>query len=375
MAAGSSSRSKTEEKRAPGRRPKALGPKKNPKKSVSIKNPRKSVSIKNQIRSVERFLSKDLPNDVRQAQEEKLKGLQQLQDNHIRSELDHKIHLNDKRIRFFERRKIERMIKQLEKQCSSSDQASEEGTLDQLSKLREDLNYIRFFPKNERYVSLLVGGDNPKIVEKRNQLRAQIKANLVEATSNGEDLKETSENDASDVNEDDFFLDDCSSDEGDCDPADNNARESTSTAVKEKSVRFTDSRNQEVPARVLSLPPQPLPSRRNYNETAVASRSSKAFIRKNDASSKSLKLVNEVKGQHSNFSSSSEVYKPRRKRRPKKKKQVPINLSSLAMALEIQWLPDKPCYHCPGHSLLSLLSQNPTNAATFVLPRRRLAMT
>ncbi|XP_042447954.1 rRNA-processing protein efg1-like [Zingiber officinale] len=322
MAAGSSSRSKTEEKRAPGRRPKALGPKKNPKKSVSIKNPRKSVSIKNQIRSVERFLSKDLPNDVRQAQEEKLKGLQQLQDNHIRSELDHKIHLNDKRIRFFERRKIERMIKQLEKQCSSSDQASEEGTLDQLSKLREDLNYIRFFPKNERYVSLLVGGDNPKIVEKRNQLRAQIKANLVEATSNGEDLKETSENDASDVNEDDFFLDDCSSDEGDCDPADNNARESTSTAVKEKSVRFTDSRNQEVPARVLSLPPQPLPSRRNYNETAVASRSSKAFIRKNDASSKSLKLVNEVKGQHSNFSSSSEVYKPRRKRRPKKKKQA-----------------------------------------------------
>ncbi|XP_074568707.1 uncharacterized protein LOC141825221 [Curcuma longa] len=314
MAAGSFSRSKTEEKRAPGRRPKALGPQKNPKKSVSIKN---------QIRSVERFLRKDLPNDVRQAQEEKLKELQQLHDNQIRSALDHKIHLKDKRIRFFERRKIERMIKRLEKQCSSSDQASEEGTLDQLSKLREDLNYVRFFPKNERYVSLLVGGDNPKIVEKRNQLRDQIKANLVEAASNGEDLKETSENDALDVTEDDFFLDNLSSDEGDCDPADNNARESTSTAsVKEKSVRFTDSRNQEVPAPVLSLPPQLLPSRRNYEETDVASRSSKAFIRRNDASSKTLKLVNEVKGQHSNLSSSLEVHKPRRKRRPKKKKQA-----------------------------------------------------
>lgn len=37
-------------------------------------------------------------------------------------------------------------------------------------------------------------------------------------------LAEINENDALDVNEDDFFLDECSSDEGDYDPADNNAR-------------------------------------------------------------------------------------------------------------------------------------------------------
>ncbi|WOL05560.1 hypothetical protein Cni_G14289 [Canna indica] len=47
-----------------------------------------------------------------------------------------------------------------------------------------------FFPKNERYVFLFVGGDNANIVDKRNKLRAMIKANLIEDAANGKDLED-----------------------------------------------------------------------------------------------------------------------------------------------------------------------------------------
>lgn len=54
---------------------------------------------------------------------------------------------------------------------------------------RSCLIELQFFPKTEKYVSLFTGGDGSDIVDSRNKLRKQIKANLVAAAAGGKDLE------------------------------------------------------------------------------------------------------------------------------------------------------------------------------------------
>lgn len=56
---------------------------------------------------------------------------------------------------------------------------------------RSCLIELQFFPKTEKYVSLFTGGDDSDIVDRRNKLRKQIKANLVAAAASGKDLEGT----------------------------------------------------------------------------------------------------------------------------------------------------------------------------------------
>ncbi|KAI8001233.1 Ubiquitin-like modifier-activating enzyme atg7 [Camellia lanceoleosa] len=74
-------------------------------------------------------------------------------------------------------------------QRASSGQSKEAEIAEQLSKLKEDLEYVRFFPKTEKYVSLFMGGDDTDIVDRRNRLRKQIKANIIAAAASGKDLE------------------------------------------------------------------------------------------------------------------------------------------------------------------------------------------
>lgn len=53
------------------------------------------------------------------------------------------------------------------------------------------LFYMQFFPKTEKYVSLFSGGDDSDMVDRRNGLRKQIKANLIAAAASGKDLEGT----------------------------------------------------------------------------------------------------------------------------------------------------------------------------------------
>ncbi|KAF7068252.1 hypothetical protein CFC21_074029 [Triticum aestivum] len=170
----------------------------------------KTVTLKNQIRSTERLLRKDLPNDMRVAQEKKLEELKRQQEKQTQEAMQRTIQLRDRKIKFFERRKIERMIRRLDKQQRlNADEAS-----NKLATLREDLEYVRFFPKKEKYFPLFTGGNTPDVVEKRNAWRKQIKENLIAAAANGKDLEETaSDDDTLDVSEDDFFMSGSSSDE------------------------------------------------------------------------------------------------------------------------------------------------------------------
>ncbi|XP_039043979.1 rRNA-processing protein EFG1-like isoform X2 [Hibiscus syriacus] len=314
---------------------------------VDKKSKPKAVSLKNQIRSIERMLRKDLPPEVREAQENKLEGLKRQQEIHTRLAVERKIFLRNRKIKFFERRKIERRIRRLEKlQRTSSGQTQDTEIANQLSKLKEDLEYVRFFPKTEKYVSLFMGCDDSEVVDRRNRLRTQIKANVVAAAASGKDMEETgSEDDGLLDLSDDFFLKGSSSDEVDADDewTDKSTRyvldieQASSASGKAASGMSSDERNQrQVSARALMPPPRPnsfsnlvraksrfgsSSSRNSSMQRAEMSTSSNTSNRRSGSSFKAGGSSNSKTGNSSNLSSNSDARKPRRKRRPKKRKQ------------------------------------------------------
>ncbi|KAF1880203.1 hypothetical protein Lal_00022332 [Lupinus albus] len=309
-------------------------------KGLAAKKPKSkpSVSLKNQIRSAERMLlRKNLPPEVREAQEQKLEELQKQHEIHTRLAVERKIFLRDKKIKFFERRKIERRIRRLEKQYrTSSAQAQASEVADQLSSLQKDLQYVMYFPKTEKYVPLFIGGDDSEIVDKRNGLRKQIDNRLVAAAASGKDLEETgSEDDGHlDLSEDDFFVGGSSSDEADADDewTDKSTREQASSASgKAVSGMSSDEKNQRLISARALLPP-PYPSKNNLSRFGSSSGQNSSIKRSeistssNTSNSKSSSDFRVRRasglgtGHGSSLSSNSDAHKPRRKRRPKKKK-------------------------------------------------------
>lgn len=335
MAHGGYGKRRVAEGNRVGRRSKGPGVDKKPKP--------KSVTLKNQIRSIERMLRKDLPSEVREAQEKKLQAIKKQQEDITRLAVERKVFLRDRKIKFFERRKIERGLRRLEKlQRTSSYQAQDAQIAEQLSKLKEDLEYVRFFPKTEKYISLFTGSDDSDMVDRRNKLRKQIKANLVAAAASGKDLEETGSEDDGllEGSEDEFFL---SSDDADADDewTDKSTREQASSASgKAASGMSNDEKNQrQVSARASMPPPRPstnsLPTSLNTHTRFASSSRTNSSTRRaemstssNTANSRSSssfvgggRSSNSKTGPSSNISSSSDARKPRRKRRPKKKKQ------------------------------------------------------
>ncbi|KAL9685524.1 hypothetical protein QQ045_022975 [Rhodiola kirilowii] len=338
MAHGGYSKRRAADRNPPSRRTKPLSAGKKP---LSVGKKPKSVSLKNQIRSAERMLRKDLPPEVREAQLKKLEDLKKQQELHTRLAVERKIFMRDRKIKFFERRKIERSIRRLEKQQRISS-GQEADIAEQLAKLKEDLEYVRFFPKSEKYVSLFTGGDDTNMVDTRNQLRKQIKANIVAAAASGKDLEETGSEDDGLVDlSDDFFSHGSSSDEADADDewTDKSAREQASGASNKATTSSMSSDDKYQAAAYIPMrPPRPLvnsfkkPYHGQFNGGASSSKnasfgrseistSSNTSTSRSDSRFQSRASSNSVVGPSSNLSSNSDAHKPRRKRRPKKKKQ------------------------------------------------------
>uniref|UniRef100_A0A1J3J5D7 rRNA-processing protein EFG1 n=1 Tax=Noccaea caerulescens TaxID=107243 RepID=A0A1J3J5D7_NOCCA len=338
-------------------------------KALRVEKKPKIVSLKNQMRSVERFLRKDLPPEVKESLKQKLEDLKKQQDDHTRLAVERKIFLRNRKIKFFERRKIERSIRRLEKlHRTSSAHLGDADIAEQLSKLKEDLEYVRFFPKNEKYVSLFTGAEDSEVIEKRSKMRKQIKANIIVAAASGKELEETGSEDDGllDLSDDDFFDKGSSSDEADADDelTDKGTKEAASSASGKAATSgvSSDERNQnQNSARALMPPPQarfgtnsrksfssvqrnemPSSSRNTSNRRSESSynarpaaatnrrseslydaRPAAAANRRSESSYDArAAAATSYSSQSSNLSSNSDAHKPKRKRRPKKKKQV-----------------------------------------------------
>ncbi|XP_074316549.1 uncharacterized protein LOC141652843 [Silene latifolia] len=244
----------------------------------------KAASLKNQIRSTQRLLQRDLPAELREAQEKKLDELkkQQLEQNRLAEE--RKIFLRDRKIKFFERRKIERRIRRMEKQQRVSlNEEEEKKIMEELVQLKNDLEYVRFFPKAEKYVPLFCG-DDQELVDNRNRLRLQIKANIIAAAASGKDLEETgSEDDGpTDLTDDDFFVSGSSSDEADADDelTDLSAREQSSSAPAKAVAMYQMPKDgmiqKQTSARSLMPPPRPQKSSSQRFDCSTSRNTSKS---------------------------------------------------------------------------------------------------
>ncbi|EMG46564.1 hypothetical protein G210_3196 [Candida maltosa Xu316] len=119
-----------------------------------------SAKIKKKIRDIERLLKKNskLPADKRVEYDRALKGLKvELQNSQVQNKakvLAKKYHM----VRFFERKKAVRKLKNLRKEF---EEISKAGVRKDIKKARKqlkhgelDLAYVVMFPKTEKYISL-----------------------------------------------------------------------------------------------------------------------------------------------------------------------------------------------------------------------------
>jgi hypothetical protein len=167
----------------------------------------KKPSVKNLIRSLKRLLSKpDLPEDLRAAKQAHLDRLEQKSTHStiVRKELT--IASRYHKIKFFERRKIERRIKQAErklaalrngqtvitsKKTDSGDDESDgeaepltvESAEQQLQKWQRDLDYVTLYPKGLKYVALFPKSESAEAQAHSDSQRASIRELIATAKS------------------------------------------------------------------------------------------------------------------------------------------------------------------------------------------------
>jgi len=177
----------------------------------------KKHSVKNQIRSIERLLKREnIPPKLREEKQKELEKLAVAGRDNKRIEREKRLSTKYHKVKFFERVKLTRRIEQLEKSAAGTLSNAER---DELTSLKEDLEYVTNFPRGEKYVSVLVKeGDTEHATKERARLRKLVKANLAaaaalgDANEGGADVAAGADDPKSDE-EDDFFLDDDADDD------------------------------------------------------------------------------------------------------------------------------------------------------------------
>lgn len=120
----------------------------------------------------------------RSSLEKKLQELQEEAEERRRRSRTKKIDARYKRIKFYERKKLERRRKRIERERTERPRDAE--LLQRMNQVLEDLRYVRHFPSGEKYVSVLVEGDE-HVRRKREELRRIIRE------KRGEETREPSE--------------------------------------------------------------------------------------------------------------------------------------------------------------------------------------
>ena len=110
--------------------------------------------------------------------EQKLHQLQEEADEQRKRARTKKIDARYKRIKFFERRKLERRRKQIE--AERKERPDDVDLMQEMQRVVEDLEYVVHFPSGEKYVSVLVEGDE-HVQRKRQELRELIRERRKEA--------------------------------------------------------------------------------------------------------------------------------------------------------------------------------------------------
>ncbi|KAF9047492.1 hypothetical protein BJ165DRAFT_1466536 [Panaeolus papilionaceus] len=112
--------------------------------------------IKAALRQTRRLLAKDkLDAKIRVETERRLKTLEAELQQAEQAKKEQAMAIRYHKVKFFERQKVTRKLKQVQKHIESAEDKSEKKKLQStLQELRIDLNYIFHYPKAKKYISL-----------------------------------------------------------------------------------------------------------------------------------------------------------------------------------------------------------------------------
>jgi len=121
-------------------------------------------STKNRIRSIERTLQRKghlLPPEAQEKMRERLAALRQDFEGVKLAEREKMMATRYRRVKFFERKKLQRRLQQTIRQCSDASLSDKERARlsAQRRQLVQDLQYVMYFPRDMKYVSIL---SNPR---------------------------------------------------------------------------------------------------------------------------------------------------------------------------------------------------------------------
>ncbi|RHZ13928.1 hypothetical protein DYB37_009469 [Aphanomyces astaci] len=124
-------------------------------KKTDVKPKKKTPSLKNKIRNLERFLKKDV---------KELKELQRQTEGKQEEDKSREITLKYKKVRFFDRRRLMRSLKKLKRQLDAvvSNEADNTSEIEkEFQQAKEDMMYVYYYPKGERYINLFPEAKKP----------------------------------------------------------------------------------------------------------------------------------------------------------------------------------------------------------------------
>ena len=171
----------------------------------------KKASTKQQIRGIERLLKRDLPPDIRRQHEERLKALQEDIEERKHSELERKMSKKYHMVKFFERKKIAKNVRRVEKKIQEASSLKEKAALQQEhAQWLEDLEYVEHFPRDKPYMSVLKTPDRERVDKMRLAIKKSMKQSAAqkaeERRKEALGSEDEDEDDADEDEEDDFFL-------------------------------------------------------------------------------------------------------------------------------------------------------------------------
>lgn len=122
--------------------------------------------------------SPKLSDEAREEVRNRLAQLEQRLEEQRQKERERRIAIKYRKVRFFERRKIERRLNSLRRTGEKRQLSQQE--LERLHQLEQMLLYVKFYPKGRKYVSLLKEPDSPEAQMKEAHTRQRIWAEVMQ---------------------------------------------------------------------------------------------------------------------------------------------------------------------------------------------------
>ena len=141
---------------------------------------KKPASTKNKIRSLQRLLKKTEDAEAKQGLRRQIRELEKTMKSNLDRERERKYAVRYHKIKFFERQKLRRRLKQALRQIEGlgpDAPAEERQRLEaRAEELRMDFVYVDFYPRGSKYYSLFgrsQGEDDARTVALRDEMREQ----------------------------------------------------------------------------------------------------------------------------------------------------------------------------------------------------------